>query len=198
MTLLLEPVWKSYIVTTIKPILTPKQCDDVIRMGQSQPSTAAGIALGKAGDNKRSGIDKKKRITMVSWLPFNLAKPMYKIIERWMLNTNANRFGFDDMQITERGQYTEYTKGGFYDWHVDSSFEMSATPPVRKISMTLLLSDPKDFKGGEFEIITDKQPIKLQRGYAVFFASFISHQVKPIIKGNRKSLVMWFGGAPFK
>ena len=196
--LLFEPNWKSYIVATTKPILTSQQCNDVIRMGQNQPDRDAGISMGKPGDKKRSGIDKKKRVTKISWLPFDLAKPMYRVIEHWMLNTNANHFGFENMQITERGQYTEYTKGGFYDWHVDSSFEMSATPPVRKISMTLLLNDPKDFKGGQLELLADKQCIILKQGYAVFFASFIRHRVKPVIKGNRKSLVMWFGGTPFK
>ena len=36
MTLPLEPVWKSYIVATTKPILTLQQCDEVIKIRQSQ------------------------------------------------------------------------------------------------------------------------------------------------------------------
>ena len=71
-------------------------------------------------------------------------------------------------------------------------------PTVRKISMTLLLSDPKDFKGGELEILGNKKRVDLKRGHAIFFASFIRHRVKPVTKGNRKSLVMWFGGPPLK
>ena len=39
---------------------------------------------------------------------------------------------------------------------------------------------------------------KIKQGHAIFFASFIRHRVKPVIRGNRKSLVMWFGGTPFK
>ena len=31
-----------------------------------------------------------------------------------------------------------------------------------------------------------------------FFASFIRHRVKPVTRGRRQSLVMWFGGTPFK
>ena len=196
--ILFEPRWKSYIVETTKPILTPQQCDDVIKMGQNQPSRDAGISIGKPGDKKRVGIDKKYRITKVNWIPFNIGKPMYTIIERWMLNINANHFGFDGMQISEQAQYTEYLKGGFYDWHMDSSTEMSAMPTVRKISMTLLLSDPKDFKGGDLEILREGKQAKLKRGYAIFFASFLRHRVKPILKGNRKSLVMWFGGPPLR
>ena len=196
--ILFEPRWKSYVVETTGPILTPQQCDEIIRMGQNQPRQVAGVSPGKPGDKKRSGIDKKYRITKISWIPFNIGKPMYNIIEYWMLNTNANHFGFDGMQITEQAQYTEYLKGEFYDWHVDSSIEMSNLSPVRKISMTLLLSDPKDFTGGELEVVNDKKRIHLKRGYAIFFASFLRHRVKPILKGNRKSLVMWFGGPPLR
>ena len=39
---------------------------------------------------------------------------------------------------------------------------------------------------------------KLKQGHAIFFASFIRHRVKPVTRGRRQSLVMWFGGTPFK
>ena len=196
--ILLEPRWKSYVVETTAPVLTPQQCDEVIKMGQAQPSRDAGVYMGKPGDKKRDGINKKTRITKISWIPFDLGKHMYTIIERWMLSTNVNHFGFDGMQINEHAQYTEYLKGGFYDWHMDTSAEMSAMPTVRKISMTLLLSDPKDFTGGDLEILTEGKQPKLKRGQAIFFASFLRHRVKPVLKGNRKSLVMWFGGPPLR
>jgi len=87
---------------------------------------------------------------------------------------------------------------------MDSNTEMSAMPTVRKISMTLLLNDEKDFEGGDIEIFcgetldSEKNKFKLKQGYAVFFASFLLHRVMPVIKGNRKSLVMWFGGSPLR
>ena len=46
--------------------------------------------------------------------------------------------------------------------------------------------------------MAEGQAVKLKQGQAVFFASFIRHRVAPVTKGNRKSLVMWFGGTPFK
>ena len=42
------------------------------------------------------------------------------------------------------------------------------------------------------------QVAKIKQGHAIFFASFIRHRVTPIIRGTRRSLVMWFGGTPFK
>ena len=71
-------------------------------------------------------------------------------------------------------------------------------PPVRKISMTCLLSPENEFEGGDLELIKEGQKVKLKQGQAVFFASFIRHRVAPVTKGVRRSLVMWFGGPPLK
>jgi predicted 2-oxoglutarate/Fe(II)-dependent dioxygenase YbiX len=102
------------------------------------------------------------------------------------------------LEMIEFAQYTEYNKSSHYNWHMDSEIEFSKEPPVRKISMSILLSDPKEFVGGELEFIEEGKPMELKKGEAVFFASFIRHRVKPVKKGIRKSLVMWFGGEPFK
>ena len=115
-----------------------------------------------------------------------------------MKQTNGNHFGFEEMQITELAQYTEYPEGGFYDWHIDNDVNMSNEPPVRKLSMTCLLSPENEFEGGDLELMAEDKAVKIGQGYAVFFAYFIRHRVKPVIRGNRKSLVMWFGGPPFK
>ena len=123
---------------------------------------------------------------------------MYKDIEHIMKTTNGNHFGFDGMTITEPAQYTEYPEGGFYEWHVDNDVNCAHEPPVRKISMTCLLSDPSTFTGGELEFMEKNKIPNLKQGQAIFFASFLRHRVAPVKKGTRRSLVMWFGGQPFK
>jgi PKHD-type hydroxylase len=123
---------------------------------------------------------------------------MYKKIEQVMLATNNNHFGFEGMRLTEPAQYTEYPTGGFYDWHIDSDVNCQHEPPVRKISMTCLLSNESEFEGGGLELMSEGKIARPKQGQAIFFASFIRHRVVPISKGNRKSLVMWFGGPSFK
>jgi len=198
MGLILEPKWKAYVVETTRPVLTPEQCDEVIRMGQTVPNDQAKVGTATLKGKDKNRYDAKMRVTTIGWIPFDQGAPMYGLVEQWMINTNVNHFGFEGMQITEQAQYTEYPKGGFYEWHVDTDLVMAQMPPVRKISMTLLLSDPQDFEGGELELIDDKKRPNLKRGHAIFFASFIRHRVKPVTKGTRKSLVMWFGGPPLK
>ena len=191
-----EPCWKSNIVQTNEPIFTPLQCKMVIEAGREEPRKNAEVGAGEG--NKHGVLDTKTRTSHISWIPFKKMPEMYKDIEKIMKKTNGNHFGFDGMQITELAQYTEYPEGGFYDWHVDNHISCEHEPPVRKISMTCLLSPENEFEGGDLELIKEGQAIKLKQGQAAFFASFIRHRVAPVTKGVRRSLVMWFGGTPFK
>ena len=190
-----EPIWKSYIAETTAPIFSPKQCQMVIDKGMSLTSETARVGMGRP---EGSGVDTKKRITTISWIPFKDMPEMYRDIEATMLKANNNHFGFDGMKLTEPGQFTHYLTGGFYDWHMDNDLVGKHQPPVRKISMTLLLSDPATFEGGDLEFMSKGKNVKLKQGQAVFFASWLQHRVKPVTKGERYSLVMWFGGPPLK
>ena len=194
--MILEPRWKSYIVATAEPVLNAQQCDELIRIGQSEPKINATIGT----TDKDTKLDQRYRKSNISWIPFAKAVPIYQVIRQWMEITNNNYFGFDNVQLSENGQFGNYGKGGFYNWHMDSNVDMAYMPTVRKISMSLLLNDQKEFEGGDLEIFcgetldSKKNKFTLKRGYAVFFASFLLHRVVPITKGTRQSLVMWFGG----
>ena len=191
-----EPKWKSLMANTVGPLFTPAQCQDIINMGHQQHVEEAKVGF-KEGSKGEYNI--KKRITTISWIPFTTMPDMYKIIERAMKQVNGNHFGYDGMMITEPGQFTEYPKGGFYDWHMDGSVNCQFEPPVRKMSMTILLSDPSEFEGGDLEFMAEgNKPPNLIQGQAIFFCSLLRHRVNKVKKGIRRSLVMWFGGPPFK
>ena len=190
-----EPRGKSYCVITNNTLFSPKQCQMIIEAGRAQPKQNASVGMAK---EKGGIVDTETRTSHISWIPFSKMPEMYKDIEKIMKATNGNHFGFDGMQITELAQYTEYPSGGFYDWHMDSDVNFAHEPPVRKISMTCLLSHESEFEGGELEFQDEGKSVKLKQGQAAFFASFVRHRVAPVTKGVRKSLVMWFGGPPFK
>ena len=190
-----EPIWKSYIAETTQPIFSPQQCQMVIDKGMSLKKEAAGVGM---GNPKGSGVDPEKRVTTISWIPFKKMPEMYRHIQKTMLQANNNHFGFEGMRLTEPGQFTHYYTGGFYEWHMDNDVRGIRQQPVRKISMTLLLSDPSTFEGGELEFMSKGKTAKLKQGQAIFFASWLQHRVKPVTRGERKSLVMWIGGPSFK
>jgi PKHD-type hydroxylase len=188
-----EPKWKSLIVETTGPIFTPEQCQLIINAGRSEP-----VQNGQVGGGNGGVVDTKTRTSHISWIPFNKMPEMYSTLEQIVNKTNNNHFGFEGIQITEQAQYTEYPSGGFYDWHIDSDIVGMNEPPVRKISMTCLLSHESEFEGGGLELMSDGKIARPKQGQAIFFASYIRHRVIPITKGVRKSLVMWFGGPSFK
>ena len=128
------PRWQSYVATTTQPIFTPQQCKMIIDTGhQCKPEEA------KVGGGEDGKYDTKKRVTTISWIPFDKLPQMYKVIENQLGIVNSNHFGFDGMKLTEPAQFTVYPKRGFYDWHMDlTAFGAQGTHPVRKISMTLL------------------------------------------------------------
>ena len=193
--MIFEPKWRSLMANTTMPIFTPEQCQNIIDMGHQQKSQEALVgSTGKEGKHHT-----KKRITTISWIPFKTMPEMYTMIERTMKQVNGNHFGYEGMQITEPGQFTEYPKGGFYDWHMDAEVNCIYEPPVRKISMTILLSPQNEFEGGDLEFMTEgNKPPQLLQGQAIFFCSLLRHRVSKVKKGMRRSLVMWFGGPPFK
>ena len=187
-----EPKWKSYVVETIGPIFTEKLCKEIIDLSSTLKKEQGRTVHKEARDH-----DKKRRHSTISWIPFNKMQPMYDDLIYPIQKINRNHFGFSNIQITEQAQVSEYSKGQFYDWHTDNTIDMDTEPPVRKLSMTLLLNDPSEFEGGNLEI-AGKKMSHMKQGYAAIFASFLQHRVTPVTKGVRKALVVWFSGEPFK
>jgi len=194
--MIFEPKWKSLLATTVGPIFTPAQCQNIINIGRQQKTKEAQVEHKEHGKGTH---DPKMRVATISWIPFKEMTEIYRDIETTMLKANNNHFGFDGMRLTEVAQFTEYSKRGFYDWHTDAELNCRHEPPVRKISMTILLSNQSEFEGGNLEFMNeDADSPQLIQGQAIFFCSLIPHRVAKVKRGTRCSLVMWFGGPPFK
>lgn len=90
--------------------------------------------------------------------------------------------------------YARYTPGMAYGAHVDASF-MGLEPPIRTdISMTVFLSDPADYDGGELAIDLGGGAIhhvKLPAGHGFAYPSTAVHLVRPVTRGCREVAVLW-------
>ncbi len=78
---------------------------------------------------------------------------------------------------------------------------------VRKISMTLNLTDPNSYEGGNLKFDlgphTTGERIKIcddsrSQGSIIIFPSFMYHCVTPVTRGTRYSLVLWCLGKPWQ
>ena len=165
---------------------------------------AAIFASFKLSKNKVKIKDlKKKRDSNIVW--FN-DRWVYREIQPYVHQANKNAGWNFDWERSESCQFTKYKLNQYYDWHCDSSdkpyVRKSTNDPehgkIRKLSMTCQLTDGSEYEGGELEFMSKGKTAKLEQGQAMFFASWLQHRVKPVIRGERSSLVMWFGGPSFK
>lgn len=115
---------------------------------------------------------------------------------------NDDCFNFNLTQWTDRIQYTIYKgKGSHYDWHYDTLNSTHDPNLVRKLSITMMLSDKEDYEGGQFQLMISPKNMctfDMKLGDVVIFPSDLMHRVRPLKSGERTTLVGWFGGPPFK
>ena len=111
-----------------------------------------------------------------------------------------------DLWGFERFQYTVYDEPGHhYDYHPDMVFGEQVTNDLRmprKLSFSVILSDPTDYTGGQFEFMYQNPKktsiVEQPKGRVIAFPSYILHRVTPIRSGVRKSIVFWATGPKFK
>lgn len=144
--------------------------------------------------------DSQYRNSSVGWIKLNEETNwFYDKLAGIARSLNGQFYRFDLSGFHEDMQYTVYdgSKKAHYDWHIDNG---PGDPVTRKFSLVLQLSDPKDYEGGDLELLVGNTPIiaEKQKGLVVAFPSFRLHRVSPVTKGIRKTIVVWVAGPPFK
>jgi PKHD-type hydroxylase len=206
-----------------KKIIPERICDEILKLGLSRAARIA--TTGNIKVESLKGVSKEakaqlkllrtKRHSHVVWLEerwiWDLIQPCVR-----MANKNAGwNFEWD---LTEPCQFTKYRKGQYYGWHCDSGETPYNTPgspkhgKIRKLSTILMLSDNKDYSGGDLEMNPrqydpeKKEEVKNQvikvkelqeKGSIVVFPSFVWHRVTPVTKGLRYSVPAWHLGKPW-
>ena len=184
-------------------------CDEIIEVCSSKPkiSGTLGSRVIKEKDLRRT--DSKIRDSSIVWVS---EEWIYKLIQPYIKIANKNAGWNFQWDFSEPCQFTEYNEGQFYGWHCDSALKPHDKPSdkkihgkIRKLSLTLTLSNREDYEGGDLQfdyrnnkgkatsIIDDMR----DKGSLVVFPSFIWHRVTKVTRGTRHSLVSWNLGKPF-
>ena len=145
----------------------------------------------------------------------------------YVMRANRENFRYDLSHVHDESlQYTVYGEGEYYGWHTDADLNSCYTPigdfqksgsntveqlqtdeflrnseTVRKLSFSLLLSDPDTYQGGNFEFkgVNEKAYLAPRhRGTIILFDSRTKHRVTKVTKGVRKSIVGWVVGPRWK
>ena len=179
--------------------ISPEVCQSIIDLSKKQKFFDAGVVF---PDSEGVGIDKDRRIGKHN---FNNQQWVYDLIWPYMEECNKGaEWGFD-ISSAESYQIAKYDVGDYYKPHLDSIGTQSTRwiakdnshlhNKTRKISMSLILND--DYEGGDL-ILYGAGKVKQEIGSMVFFPSFLLHEVGPVTKGTRYSLVVWFLGNPWR
>ena len=89
-----------------------------------------------------------------------------------------------------------YQSDGEFGNHIDKAIRAIPNTKIQirtDISITVFLSDPDSYEGGEL-IIEDtygQQSVKLKAGYAILYPSTSVHRVTPVTKGRRLASFFW-------
>jgi PKHD-type hydroxylase len=157
----------------------------------------------------KSGLDENNNIRRSKVNFFSKSNETSWIFERFnniIKSINDNFYGLD-LNGYEKIQFTVYDSGdeGTYDWHMDTFLgkNINETDDTRKLTLILLLNESGiDFVGGDLLLNMGMEKnalsIPLHKGRIVAFPSFLIHKVTPVLRGTRKSLVIWVEGPKFK
>ena len=173
-------------------LFLPHEIDMILQLWDEQQTIKATLSDGDGGKYdalRKSSVIFIDNTSENDWI--------YNKMASLAMKTNNDRYWFDLLGFHQELQLTRYSKGDFFDWHMDfGAGEISA----RKLSITVQLSDPDDYEGGDLQFMANQEVINAPRekGTIIVFPSFVMHRVTPITKGVRQSIVGWVSGPPYR
>lgn len=175
-------------LAAIEMAFTPRECVQLITdfTPHLKPASIESMDPAQSASIRKSSAVFVFPSESTSWVFERLAKAVREI--------NDSVYGFDVSEFREGFQFTRYEVGEYYGPHFDIG---PGKLTERKLSLTVQLSSPDDYTGGEL-IIYPEFVAPRDQGSMTVFPAFMCHDVRPVKTGVRYSLVSWLAGPPFK
>ena len=149
------------------------------------------------GGEDNSWIDPKIRNSKINW--WFEDHWTCSVISHYIGVANRKYWEYD-LNLLQSIQISVYTENGHYNWHSDYGTSKNGKW-TRKLSASVLVSDPSEYEGGDLEFIDyhgNFVTAPKEKGSVIVFDSRIPHRVTPVTKGRRVSLVTWMYGPKLK
>ena len=96
--------------------------------------------------------------------------------------------------------FNRYADGGHYGPHIDGALRPVEGTDRRirtDLSITVMISDPADYDGGELVIgdLMGGRAVKLPAGDAILYPATTIHEVNPVTRGERLAAFTWVQSA---
>lgn len=192
--------WVNEPFAFIENAFSDEECDEIIRLGTEVFEKTRAYTFGS--ENQKEEERDKVRRSDITWFNFRNEECnwLYRKCTDLVTGINNQFFQFDLIALEEL-QFTHYYDtdgdGGMYDKHADYGYNSAVS---RKLSFSVQLTDPDTYEGGELLLYNAGEPARpsKKRGTINFFPSFMLHEVTPVTKGTRYSLVGWVNGPKFR
>lgn len=139
--------------------------------------------------------DEEYRVCTINFVAESTATaPIFERMRRVVHSLNR-KYRFQLGGFTEPFHFITYKAGGHFGWHSDLAGGQTST---RKLSISVQLSDPADYRGGDLELCPHGTIAEFPGlGNALAFPSYIPHRVSPVTAGVRHALIVWVHGPAF-
>lgn len=178
---------KIHLFAFWKNAFSKEECQTIINIAKNK-----GLIKGETAQ------ESDVRNSEICWLyPIDNMDWVFRRVTDITLNLNERFFNFDLFGINEGFQFTNYqSPSGKYGKHID----MGTNIPVRKLSISIQLSNSEEYEGGELYLYDNDKGNLMDKtqGTLIIFPSYVLHEVMPVTKGERNSLVTWITGKQFK
>lgn len=181
---------EDYIVV-FDNIIPNELCDRILKeYSKSNEWKIAGLAGGTSNTNIRNvhsiGLSFPEIIQNNIPVRQGLDNDLYNVAALAIKKYNEQ---FPEARIEQDSGYDllRYTTDQFYTQHTDS---FKAQP--RAVSCSFALND--DFDGGEFAFFNRELKYKIKKGSVIMFPSnfMYPHEILPVTRGTRYSIITWF------
>lgn len=168
---------------TVTAPIAKATIDSIMAMPEWKLATPGKVMGGKSLPGRNGSI---------AWAPWG--SPLLEMME--MYATIGNKaFLLDNFAAdVESVQLTQYEKDQGYVWHSDTGSTMHSFHSRRRISITVQLTDPSEYEGGVLQLYFghgETFDMPKQQGAVIMFPSYVIHQVTPVTRGVRRSVVSW-------
>lgn len=174
-----------------RPLLSAAECHALRLTGAGLQMEAARIGY----DGEVGAVREHVRAGKVGWLHRKDHRELFERVDRAVFEMNRVAHNVD---CSPEGpltlQYGVYDEGAHFSLHRDAAFRAEATQ--RKLSASILLSDPDEYEGGALSI--EGQQVSQEIGQLVVFPSIADHKVARVTRGRRVSLVGWYEGPAWR
>lgn len=180
----------DYIIV-LENLVPDELCDSILtEYANSSDWSTSTIATGEAMTDVRNtdiiGISIAEVINKNFQTRKELDNRLFTYANQAIVEYNK-RFPSAMIQQDSGYDLLRYKEGGFYIQHTDSFMQQP-----RAVSCSIALND--DYEGGEWAFWDREKTLRIKKGSVIMFPSnfMYPHEIMPVTKGTRYSIITWF------